>query len=198
MKRFLRNFLFALSVMLTFSIVFVGGVSATHSNGTGPPKDLTAGTGTLAFLGNPMIHVNAQKDSTGDVTGHFFVKYPKDSSSPLAGLQISGRVSCLTVDVNTAGVGGTIERSNSTAEPVGTQVLLTIIDLGEPGTLDQANWGDFPGAATTCPAFTNNGVPIQQGNYIVHQDPPLQLLANLDVILAQFEAAAADCPYANK
>jgi hypothetical protein len=196
MKRILTRFLFALSAMLVFSLVLAGGVGATHSNGTGPPKDLAAGTGTLLGFGDPMIHVNAQKDSAGNVSGHFFVKYPATSASAFAGLHISGHVSCLTVNVNTAGVGGTVERSNSPTVLVGTEVLLTIIDMGEPGTLDQANWGPFGNAAAACPAFSNNGIPIQQGNYIVHQDPPLELLANLDTILAQFEAAAGDCPYA--
>jgi hypothetical protein len=160
------------------------------SNAAGPMKDLVAGTGTLADFGNPMIHVNAQRDpDTGLAKGHFFVRYPD-------GLTFRGTITCLTVVANTASAGGLIETVTGTSPfpntNVGEPVLITVIDLGSPGTLDQANWGPFGSADTNCPIFADNGLPIQQGNYIVHADPPLDVLANLDSILAGIEAAAGD------
>jgi len=35
-------------------------------------------------------------------------------------------------------------------------------------------------------------LPISEGNYIVHADPPLELLPILDELLAELEAAAGE------
>jgi len=161
------------------------------SNAAGPMKDLVAGTGTLVCCGEPMIHVNAHRDpDTNLATGHFFVRYPD-------GLTVRGTITCLTVAVNTASAGGVIQSVTGTSPFVpgvagGDAALITVIDMGSPGTLDQANWGPLPGADTNCPIFPGNGLPIQQGNYVVHADPPLAVLANIDSILAEIEAAAGD------
>jgi hypothetical protein len=161
------------------------------SNAAGPMKDLVAGTGTLAGPGAPMIHVNAHRDpDTGLATGHFFVRYP-------AGLTVRGTVTCLTVVANTASAGGVIDSVTGTSPvvpgaTVGNAALITVIDMGSPGTFDQANWGPLSGANTNCPIFPGNGLPIQQGNYIVHADPPLAVLDSLDSILGEIEAAAGE------
>jgi hypothetical protein len=85
-----------------------------------------------------------------------------------------------------------VERSQGTAPfnvPVGTSVQVRVLDLGEPGTLDQANWD----LSSACSGVGD--LPTREGNYIVHADPPLAVLEALDSLLAEFEAAARDCPY---
>jgi hypothetical protein len=183
-----------LAVVLTCAIP--GMAWAAHSSGQGPKKDLVAGTARLAGFNNPLIHVNAWEDQTGRVKGHFFVQYP-----PPLTLAFSGRVTCMSVAGTGAAVVGVVERSEGNTPslppafpagvPVGTTVQVRVLDLGEPGTLDAANWD--PPSGATCSGVGD--LPLQSGNYIVHADPPLAVLAALDSLLADFEAAARDCPY---
>lgn len=178
----------ALLLAIVVICAIPGMAWATHSAGQGPKKDLVAGTARLAGFNNPLIHVNAWRDSdTGRVKGHFFIKYPPPFSTAFA-----GRVSCLNVVGTGAAAVGVVERSEGSAPfsvPVGASVQVRVLDLGEPGTLDQANW-DLNSA---CSGVGDE--PITEGNYIVHADPPLAVLNALDSLLSRFEAAAADCPY---
>ena len=176
-------FMLALAAGLAFTTV----AGASHSGGNGPKKDLVAGTARLAGFNNPLIHVNADRDpDTGQVRGHFFVKYP-----PPFDLSFRGSVTCLNVVATGAAAVGTVERSQGTsppiAVPVGTSVRVRVLDLGEPGMLDMANW-DVNNSA--CSGVGD--LPISEGNYIVHSDPPLELLPILDQLLAEFEAAAGE------
>lgn len=84
---------------------------------------------------------------------------------------------------------GTVEQSQGTnpfTVPVGTPVQVRVLDIGEPGDLDMANW-DLNSACSGV-----GDLPISEGNYIVHADPPLKLLNILDQLLAEFEAAAGE------
>jgi hypothetical protein len=179
-------------VVLVCALAIPGVAGATHSPGDGPKKDLVAGTARLAGFNNPLIHVNAWRDAeTGRVKGHFFIQYPPPFTTAL-----SGRVTCLNVVGTGAAVVGVVERSQGTnplTVPTDTSVQVRVLDLGEPGTLDKANWDLPPFPFGFC-----NGVgdlQLSQGNYIVHADPPLAVLNVLDSLLADFEAAARDCPY---
>jgi hypothetical protein len=174
-------FMLALAAGLAFATV----AGASHSEGNGPKKDLVAGTARLAGFNNPLIHVNAERDpDTEQVRGHFFVKYP-----PPFDTSFGGSVTCLNVVANGAAAVGTVERSQGTspfAVPVGTSVQVRVLDMGEPGTLDEANWD----TSSACSGVGD--LPISDGNYIVHADPPLELLPILDELLADFEAAAGE------
>jgi hypothetical protein len=156
------------------------------------PKDLVAGTGTINFPNtlNPMVHVNASRNpNTMAVNGHFYIRYPDQ------GFEVSGRVTCLTVTGNKAGVGGVIERVKGTSPGIfgptmpGNDVLITVLDMGEPGTFDQVNEGQVPGARAACPS-NGSTLPINQGNYVVKSDPPDTSLLDLDALIAGFESAA--------
>lgn len=156
------------------------------------PKDLVAGTGTITGFGDPMVHVNASRNKTTlEARGYFFIKYKSSN------FEVSGRVTCLTVTGNKAGVGGVIERVKGTPPAIfgptapGNEVLITVLDMGSPGNLDQVNEGQLLGASSVCPE-TGNTFPIQQGNYVVKDDPPPSMLAILDVMLAEF-VTAAEC-----
>jgi len=106
-------------------------------------------------------------------------------------------VTCLTVTGNKAGVGGVIERIKGTPPAIfgptapGNDVLITVLDMGSPGTFDQVNEGQLSGARAVCPE-TGGTLPIQQGNYVVKDDPPPSMLSTLDAMIAEF-VTAADC-----
>ena len=103
---------------------------------------------------------------------------------------------CLSVAANQAGLTGHIERVK-VARPLsgfvlGNFVNIEITDNGSPGTLDLVNF--HPGTPTNpgnCPIGAN--LAISQGNYVVHDEPVIDLSA-LNLLLAQFEATADD-PY---
>ena len=71
----------------------------------------------------------------------------------------------------------------------GKEVLITVLDMGEPGTLDQVNEGQLSGASSVCPS-TGNTLPIKQGNYVVKSDPPSTSMLDVDTLIAGFESAA--------
>jgi hypothetical protein len=192
---------------LAFAFLMLPGTATgTHSNGTGPKQDLVAGTGRVNVFPlvppeHPLVHVNAYRDKeTGEVKGHFFVRYP--TSDPGGGFDMRGDVVCLTVVGNLAGLVNEIEQVKGTPPrpglgfEEGNRFTMEIIDNGEPGTLDMVNFsGGFdPGTQpppSSCPGSAPN-LPITEGNYIVHQDPPLALFDALDLLIAEFEAAAGE------
>ena len=181
----MRNVLIALALASLVGLGASGGASADNRGA----DQLAAGTGTLICCGQPMVHVNAQSDAGGaDPRGHFWIRYPN-------GVEFGGRVVCLTVGVNQAGLTGHIEKAK-TASPTqgfvpGNFVNLRLTDNGSPGTLDLVNFDEGTPTQPTC--FPGGDLPISQGNYIVHDEPVLDLLG-LDQLLAQFESAAND-PY---
>lgn len=201
----MRKVLVALAAALAFAAVFAGGADSTHSNGTGPKQDLVAGTIKTAppfFPFETMVHVNAQRDKeTGEARGHFYIR---EAPPPAGrGFDFRGTVTCLTVFGNMAGLIGVIEQvklANPALGFVEDNVLqIRLTDMGEPGTLDRFNFS--PGRASeaalqaefgaSC-ATVGGDLLIEQGNFIVHQDPPLELLGVLDTLLAEFEAAAGE------
>jgi hypothetical protein len=193
---------FLVGVAAALALANVSGTSATHSDGTGPKQDLVAGTGKTApplFPFHTMVHVNAQRDpDTGEARGHFVIR---EATPPEGrGFDFHGRVTCLTVVGNNAGLVGEIEQAklpNPTLGFVeGNFIQIRFTDMGEPGTLDGFNFS--PGVADPAQLSQFNvscttvggDIRITQGNYIVHQDPPLELLNILDTLLAEFELAA--------
>jgi hypothetical protein len=195
----MKRVLLTLTAALASAVVFAGGAGSTHSDGTGPKKDLVAGTGRLICCFAPQVHVNADRDKeTGEVHGHFYIRYP--STAPFGVFDMRGDIECITTVPPKAGLVGRIERitGNNPFGPgganfaVGNALRITITDLGEPGALDQV---DFDPAFTppfNPPCSPGGGHPLQSGNYIVHQDPPLAILPSLDLLIAQFEAAAGE------
>lgn len=198
----MRRLAVAFTVALVVLAFAVGTAGATHSSGTGPKMDLVAGTATLVvpqpFPQAPQLHVNAKRDpETGDATGRFYIRYP--ASTPTGAFDMRGQVVCVSVLLNNATLVGQIERTSGVSPFVGgagfvagNLVEIRITDNGEPGVLDRANFGvgTPPGPnPPTCNAQAGD-LPISQGNYIVHADPPAALLAILDALIHEFEAAA--------
>lgn len=169
--------------------VVLGG--ATGAQGGKGADQLVAGTGTLICCSEPMVHINAQSGEGGtDPRGHFWIRYPNE------GGDFGGRVVCLTVFGNQAGLTGRIDRLKvprpASGFVMGNYLNIQITDNGSPGALDLVNFSPgSPGDPGSCPIGAN--LPISQGNYVVHAKPVLAI-SLLEQLLAQFEAEAAD-PY---
>jgi hypothetical protein len=191
----MQRALFVVVLASVLPFVFVGTGGATHSAGTGPKRDVVAGTGTFVvpppFLQSPQVHVNANRNpESGEVRGHFFIRY----RSPA--IELAGDAVCVSTALNSGTVIGRVERASGDL-PVGFPgvngfLRIRITDLGEPGTLDMGNWDALGSQPATCPAQAGD-LPISQGNYIVHSGlVPLSLLPIIDQQLANIEAAAGD------
>ena len=189
----LRRFLLPLLAAVLLSLLALGGGASSARSSSQGADNLVAGTGTIAppCCGEPMLHVNAQSQAGGfDPRGHFWIRYPN------GGGEFGGTVVCLNVVGNAAGLTGHIERVKVARPQSGFELNrflnIQITDNGSPGTLDLVNFS--PGQPTnpgSCPIGAN--LPISQGNYVVHDEPVLDLPA-LNLLIAQFEAAAQD-PY---
>jgi hypothetical protein len=191
----MKRFPFVLAVALTAILALAGAASGTHSDGTGPKQDLVAGTATILGFNNPQVHVNAHREkNTQAMRGHWYIRYP--TTAPGGGFDMRGDVVCVDAFANYATVIGQIERTTGT-DPFfgganfveGNFVQIRIQDNGEPGTLDRVNFSPGAGQQQSC-APSPGDLAISQGNYIVHADPPLELLPSLDLIIAQIEAEA--------
>jgi hypothetical protein len=199
--REMKRVMFVLFLAVGAFLGLAATAGGTHSNGTGPKQELVAGTGRLAGHNEPLVHVNAQKDKdTGETRGHFFIRYPV--TAPGGGFDMRGDIECMTTTgvpgFMKAGLVGRIERITG-INPfgpgganffVGNALQITITDLGEPGTFDQADFSPAETPPRNPSCSPGGGQILQSGNYIVHQDPPLELLSILDALLAEFEAAA--------
>jgi hypothetical protein len=190
------RFLLLLCAALTSVLVLAGGAGSAQSGSQGA-ENLAAGTGTLnctaiagATCTGVMLHVNAQSGAGGvSPRGHFWIRYP-------SGVEFGGSIVCLNVTATNAALTGRIDRvkvaNPSLGFVLGNFVPIRITDNGSPGTLDLVNFDR--GVDVQPEGCTGAGdIPISQGNYIVHDEPVLDLSA-LNLLLAQFEAEAND-PY---
>src|SRR2546428_5704945 len=153
----MRRLVLAITASVALMAVFAGSANT----GTTGQKDLAVGTGTIDGFGDPMVHVNAQTNpNTGMTSGTFYIRYPAESTPDRKIFEVSGSVSCLFVDAvgNHAAVAGRIERikgsepaifREATPTQIGDEVAINVIDLGSPGTLDEANEGKSAGATTS-------------------------------------------------
>jgi hypothetical protein len=178
----MKRFLFALSVALGL----LCSVGVARGEGA---DNVAAGTGTLICCEQPMVHVNAQSQQGGiEPRGHFWIRYP-------SGVEFGGRVVCLSVAGNSAGLTGRIEKvkvpNPARGFTQGNFVNLRVTDMGSPGTLDLVNFDSGTAVRpAACPMFGN--LETQQGNYVVHSS--LVDLSLLNALLMGFEAEAGD-PY---
>jgi hypothetical protein len=121
----------ALTVALLVSVAIgVGAASATHSNGEGPKQDLVSGTSQFEGGGfDAQLHVNATSGPSGeDPRGHFFYR---QSSSGTNQFDFSGRVTCVNVNGNLAGLAGEVTKSKNPSVAEGSGVLISVEDRGQ-------------------------------------------------------------------
>jgi hypothetical protein len=188
----LRHISLALGVALACALVSIGGPSVAKGDNQGADW-LVAGTGTIAGFGDPMVHVNAQSNTGGiNPRGHFWIRYPN------GGAEFGGEIVCLSVLGNSAALVGHIEQVKVANPPagfvMGNYLTIRITDNGSPGAADLVNFD--PGSSSRTPCGGVGDLAISQGNYVVHDQPVLDLSAlnALNLQIAQFEAQADD-PY---
>jgi hypothetical protein len=133
---------------------------SVHGRGVRP----TAGGGPRPPV---TIEVDAISGPDGDdPAGTFWTRYP--------GLELRGRVACLTVAGNRASVGGVVEETSSpTTNPAGSTVHLGITDNGAPGAgrdleVTYLQMQD----ASSCPVPLQDTPEIQliDGDFVVHDE----------------------------
>jgi hypothetical protein len=161
----------ALTVALLVSVAIgVGAASATHSNGEGPKQDLVSGTSQFEGGGfDAQLHVNATSGPSGeDPRGHFFYR---QSSSGTNQFDFSGRVTCVNVNGNLAGLAGEVTKSKNPSVAEGSGVLISVEDRGQ-GAEDVARVRlNLPAPPPEC-SFIIMRVDFQKGNFIVHDAMP--------------------------
>jgi hypothetical protein len=148
-----------------------GPAGATHGNGNGPPFDLVQGTGEFPFVtpfGPFQVGVEVdgmEKKST--VTGTFAAHI-----RGLISIDISGSLTCLEIEGNSAVVSGVIEQTNSGLAPVGSGVLAMGIDNGAPGPdgapVDTVIALPQGRPLFNCPEPLSAGVPLTSGDFTTH------------------------------
>jgi hypothetical protein len=161
----------SVTIALVGLLAVVGSAAATHSGGQGPGRDLVAGTGAVET--GPIfvkLHVNAMSGPLGeDPRGHLTFR---GNPPPFGAVDIQGRITCLNVFGNQTTVGFVVTKSRA-GFPVGTFGEFSIVDSGEPGTLDRfegrPTLGALPpgSAPSTCAPFDARQT-MTQGNFIVH------------------------------
>ena len=133
-----------------------------------PNHDQATGTGALGQFGNPTAHVNAI-DTPSGVKGSVSIEYPD-------GTTLTGTVSCLSVNANTAYVTSRITDAGGPRQAAngwfpGSFLVVGVQDNGEPGTAGPDRMNFSRGFATD-PGCGPNGdavpvFPIVSGNYQV-------------------------------
>ena len=164
----MKRLLAALFLGLVVALVGASGVASAA-----PQQDFVSGTGHFVQQGgdfDAQLHVNAQSGPTGDPGGHFFVTR---SEFGINVVDFSGRVTCVNVDGNLAGVAGVVTKSKNPSVPVGTGFITSIVD-GGPDEQDAAQAMLFAVSAppTTCPFNDLGTQPTTDGNFVVHDATP--------------------------
>ena len=165
----MKRLLAALFLGLVVALVGASGVASAD-----PQQDLVSGTGHFVEVGvfDAEIHVNAQSGPSGeDPQGHFFVT--QETKGGVADADFSGRVTCVNVNGNLAGVGGEVTKSKNPSIAEGSGFLFSIEDRG-PGEQDAglAMLTSVPPEEppTDCSfVFT---AETQKGNFVVHDALP--------------------------
>ncbi len=156
--------------LLAFAL-FAAPASATHNPGHGPNKDLLSGAGSVVLptpFGNfnVALEVDAVSKPNGKVTGTFTANI-----SGVIIINVSGRVTCLTVQGNQTVLGGEIQQSDVPQfAPIGSGVIAMGVDNGVPNgsPVDSALALPVAQVYTTCPPPTFAGSPLVQGDFTSH------------------------------
>jgi hypothetical protein len=165
----MRRLLASLTLAILSLFVAAGSAGATHSGGLGPSQDLTVGSGAVVF--GPIfveLHVNAKSGASGeDPRGNLVFR---GNPPPFGAIDIHGRITCLAVLGNQATVGFEVTKSRA-GFPEGSGGLFSILDGGEPGTLDRFEGFPTGPPPTFCPLFEPTRT-VTQGNFVVHDATP--------------------------
>jgi hypothetical protein len=157
----MKRLLAALFLALLGALVGASGVA-----GADPKQDLVSGTSHFEGGGfDAQLHVNATSGPSGEYPrGHFFYR---QSSSGTNQFDFSGRVTCVNVNGNLAGLAGEVTKSKNPSVAEGSGVLISVEDRGQ-GAEDAARVTlNLSAPPPQCPLIIVR-VDFQKGNFIVH------------------------------
>jgi hypothetical protein len=142
-----------------------------NGNGNGPPFDVVKGGGEIPFV-TPFgrLDVTVRIDGMtkkGVTTGTYSA-----SIRGFINLNISGHLTCLSVDGDTAVVSGVVEQTNSSIAPIGSGVIAEGIDNGDPGPdgvpVDTVIALPQGRPYSECPEALSAGAPLKSGDFVTH------------------------------
>lgn len=140
-------------------------------NGNGPPFDIVRGSGEIPFV-TPFGNLNVAlavdgMTKKGVTTGTY--------SATITGfihIQISGSLTCLTVENHTVVLSGVVEQTNSGIAPVGSGVIAEGIDNGFPGPdgvpVDTVLALPQGRPLYNCPEALSAGASLSSGDFVAH------------------------------
>ena len=103
-----------------------------NGSGNGPPFDIVRGSGEIPFVtpfGNLNVALQVDGMTKKGVTSGTY----SASIRGFINIDISGSLTCLTVDDQTVVLSGVVEQTNSSIAPIGSGVIAMGIDNGLPG-----------------------------------------------------------------
>jgi len=171
----MKRLAMAASITAMAAAAFAGVAGASHSEGKGPmSQDFAVGTVKLSeAFGGGTFHFDAHSGPNGEnPRGHY---YARDALGPLE-VSFRARVECMRTfrdgDATVSIIGTRVTRRESdTAPPEGSAVLFRVVDRGEPG----AGRDEFNGRPTPDPQDCKTqdvpSVPIDSGNWVIHDAP---------------------------
>jgi hypothetical protein len=159
-------------VALAFSAGTAGAVPGNgNGNGNGPPFDIVRGSGVIPFstpFGNLRVALEVDGMTKKGVTQGTYAA----SIRGFITIDISGSLTCLSVENNVVVLSGVVEKTNSTIAPIGSGVIAMGIDHGAPGpdgapvdtvlALPQGRPYDI------CPVPLSAGANMTSGDFTTH------------------------------
>jgi hypothetical protein len=142
-----------------------------NGNGNGPPFDIVRGSGALPFVtpfGTLNVAISVDGMTKKGVTSGTF-------SATIRGIidvDITGSLTCLTVEDQTVVLSGVVEQTNSRFAPLGSGIIAEGIDNGPPGPdgapVDTVLALPQGRPYYQCPEAISAGAPLETGDFVTH------------------------------
>jgi hypothetical protein len=142
-----------------------------NGTGNGPPFDIVRGSGALPFVtpfGTLNVSISVDGMTKKGVTSGTFAA----SIRGIVTIDVSGSLTCLTVEDRTVVVSGVVEQTNSGFAPLGSGVIAMGIDNGRPGPdgtpVDTVLALPQGRPYHECPEALSAGAPLASGDFVTH------------------------------
>jgi hypothetical protein len=142
-----------------------------NGGGNGPPFDIVRGSGALPFVtpfGTLHVAISVDGMTKKGVTSGTFAA----SIRGIVTVDVSGPLTCLTVEDHTVVLSGLVEQTNSTLAPLGSGVIAMGVDNGSPGPdgapVDTVLALPQGRPFYTCPEALAAGAPLTSGDFVAH------------------------------
>jgi hypothetical protein len=159
-------------IVLALAAGPAGAVPGNGSgSGNGPPFDIVRGSGEIPFV-TPFGNLNVALEVDGMTKKGVTSGTYSASIRGFINIDISGSLTCLTVDDQTVVLSGVVEHTNSGIAPVGSGVIAEGIDNGAPGpdgaSVDTVLALPQGRPLYECPEALSAGAPLSSGDFVTH------------------------------